>query len=232
MSPTHGVAQSGQLWFLFLLGFSKNAQTYTPLTVTGKNLQCGIWTNFVLYTSRQMEMTNRYVRWMYSWLTDPFVEVQRNTQRPTDPPNFWCPLDCCGWCKGDRWNCRPKLLSQEAHWGARSCCSSSKDYYTCKGHNKILSQVEHALTLVCDKIITIATIDAAQGKCPTLPKSREPVAAAFNNDSWGDISRAFTKAMAKVAWSTHQFEKIENTAKTFSRGAVKFICDLCSKWYD
>lgn len=110
------------------------------------------------------------VRWMYNWLTDLFIEVQRNTQRPADPPNFWCPLDCCGWCKGDRWNCQPKLLSQEAHRGAWSHCSSSKDYYTCKGHTKILSQVEHALTLVRDKIITIATIDAAQGKCPMLPK--------------------------------------------------------------
>lgn len=55
---------------------------------------------------------------------------------------------------------------------------------------------------------------------PYTPKSRESVAVAFNDDGWGDISRAFTKAVAKVAWSTHQFEKIENTVKTFSRGTT------------
>ena len=36
-----------------------------------------------------------------------------------------------------------------------------------------------------------------------------------------DISRAFTKAMAMVARSTHQFEKIESAAKTFSRGTTQ-----------
>ena len=73
-----------------------------------------------------------------------------------------------------------------------------------------------------EKIITIATIDAAQGKCPTLLKSGESsVTVAFNDDGWGNISRSFTKSAAKVAQSIHQFEKIENAAKEFSRGTTR-----------
>ena len=76
------------------------------------------------------------------------------------------------------------------------------------------------------KIITIATIDvAAQGKFPTLLKSvntgGSSITVTFNNDSWGNISRSFTKSMAKVAQSIHQFEKIENAAKKISRGTTQ-----------
>ena len=73
-----------------------------------------------------------------------------------------------------------------------------------------------------EKIITITTIDAAQGKCPTLSKSGESsITVAFNNDGWGDISRSFTKSTAKVTQSIHQFKKIENAAKEFSRGTTQ-----------
>ena len=72
------------------------------------------------------------------------------------------------------------------------------------------------------KIITIATIDAAQGKCPMLSKSGESsVTVAFNDTSWGNISRSFTKSTAKVAQSIHQFKKIENAVKEFSRGTTR-----------
>ena len=73
-----------------------------------------------------------------------------------------------------------------------------------------------------ERIITITTINAAQGKSPTLSKSGESsITVSFNDDGWGDISRSFTKSAVKVTQSIHQFEKIENAAKEFSRGTTR-----------
>ena len=53
-----------------------------------------------------------------------------------------------------------------------------------------------------------------------LKSGESSITVAFNNDSWGNISRSFTKSAAKVAQSIHQFKKIENAAKEFSRGTT------------
>ena len=49
-----------------------------------------------------------------------------------------------------------------------------------------------------------------------LPKSEESsITPAFNDDSWGNIYKPFTKSAAKVMQSIHQFKKIENAVKEF-----------------
>ena len=86
------------------------------------------------------------------------------------------------------------------------------------------SQVKCAITLAHGKIITITTIDAAQGKCPMLLKyvntGGSSITVTFNNDSWGNISITFTTSTAKAMQSTHHIKKIENAAKKFFRGTT------------
>ena len=86
-------------------------------------------------------------------------------------------------------------------------------------------QVERALTLVHDGIITREMIQEAQGHCPKLLKSvntttgKESTATVtFNEEGWGRQSRSFTKSTIKTAQSAHKFEKIEKAAQAFTKG--------------
>ena len=42
------------------------------------------------------------------------------------------------------------------------------------------------------------------------------ITLAFNDDSWGNVSRSFTKSSMRIA----QFEKIEKTMKEFSKSST------------
>jgi hypothetical protein len=85
--------------------------------------------------------------------------------------------------------------------------------------------VERALTLIADGIITIESINEARGKIPALPKTintntgkPSTTALAFNDDSWGKVSRSYTKSARKmVAQSVAKFEAIEKAAIEFAK---------------
>ena len=70
-------------------------------------------------------------------------------------------------------------------------------------------------------IITIAMINEVHGKCLNLTKSiakGSTASVVFNDDSWGNVSWSFAKSTASVAQSVHQFERIEETEKEYSKG--------------
>ena len=90
--------------------------------------------------------------------------------------------------------------------------------------------------MVCNGAITIDNIAAANGKCPTLPKTvngntgkESTVSVAFNDDSWGVASRGFTLSAIKKAQSVHKFKKIERAAKEFSKGSTCLLESLSTK---
>ena len=78
--------------------------------------------------------------------------------------------------------------------------------------------------MVCNGIITIETINEAHGKCPVLPKSinfntgkASTTTLAFNDYSWGNVSRLFTKYTMRITQSTAQIEK---ATKEFSKSST------------
>lgn len=105
---------------------------------------------------------------------------------------------------------------------AAAAVSTSLSYITLLTYSVL--QAERALTLVQTGVISMHSIAIANGKCPTLPKTvntttgkESTISVAFNDDGWGKATRAFTKSAARVLQSVHQFEKIERSAKEFSK---------------
>ena len=48
----------------------------------------------------------------------------------------------------------------------------------------------------------------------------------FNDDGWGKVSRSFTKSVARIAQSVHQFKKIEKATKEYAWGNTRVLESL------
>ena len=96
-----------------------------------------------------------------------------------------------------------------------------------------LFKVKHALTLVKDSVITIASVKASFPKCPTLPKSvnastskASKTALAFNEDGWGSMTRGVTKLAARITQNPYKFEKIEKEAWAYAHTSTHAVVSM------